>query len=540
MSRAATVAVTAIAWLSLAANAAAATRAPVIVERPARLSAEPVATFAFVIDDPRAPTHCRIDGEPKRRCTSPYRTRALTDSVHRFTVTSRGRSDSARWRVDTTPPPAPVITPDGPGRFTLSGRRLSCKLDDGAPEACAGTVEYLDLPPGEHTLTVTARDRAGNASRTEHAWTVSYAPDARTGPADPGTTTARVTGEVTAGASYHYEYGPTTDYGSRTLARTSSDGTAPATLIGLRPEQSYHYRLVASVCGGCPEGTARSADATVTTSAVTTYVNPVYGGLADPMVLQDNGTYYAYGTGERFPMARSTDLVTWASIPPAMTTRPAWVPRTGQLEPAGPRACCATSRRAPAARATSCTTPALNVTLEPDVNCIGVAISSTAAGPFTDTGMLNTNPSSTDAEGRPIGCGDDAGHSNIDAAPFVDPATGKAYLYLSTGHEPNRAWRRTISVIELTADRLHAATPRQPLFTMHPALGGRRGRGPVDGAPRRRLYYLFYSGGTFTNATYGLGYAYGTSPAGPFTKDAQLLGTIPLVIGPGGGVDDRR
>ena len=51
---------------------------------------------------------------------------------------------------------------------------------------------------------------------------------------------------------------------------------------------------------------------------------------------------------------------------------------------------------------------------------------------------------------------------------------------------------------------------------------------------RDELYYLFYSGGTFTNATYGLGYAYGTSPAGPFTKDAQLLGTIPLVIGPGG------
>ena len=452
--------------------------------------------------------------------------------MHRFTVTSRGRSDSARWRVDTTPPPAPAITPDGPGRFTLSGRRLSCKLDDGAPEACAGTVEYLDLPPGEHTLTVTARDRAGNASRTEHAWTVSYAPDARTGPADPGTTTARVTGEVTAGASYHYEYGPTTDYGSRTLARTSSDGTAPATLIGLRPEQSYHYRLVASVCGGCPEGTARSADATVTTSAVTTYVNPVYGGLADPMVLQDNGTYYAYGTGERFPMARSTDLVTWASIPPAMTTRPAWVPRTGNWNPWAP----SVLRNEPACPGSACYVmyyTALNVTLEPDVNCIGVAISSTAAGPFTDTGMLNTNPSSTDAEGRPIGCGDDAGHSNIDAAPFVDPATGKAYLYLSTGHEPNRAWRRTISVIELTADRLHAATPRQPLFTYTQPWEGDVVEGPWM-VHRDGLYYLFYSGGTFTNATYGLGYAYGTSPAGPFTKDAQLLGTIPLVIGPGG------
>ena len=51
---------------------------------------------------------------------------------------------------------------------------------------------------------------------------------------------------------------------------------------------------------------------------------------------------------------------------------------------------------------------------------------------------------------------------------------------------------------------------------------------------RGETYYLFYSGGTFTNASYGLGYAYGPSPTGPFTKDAQLLGTIPLVVGPGG------
>ena len=78
------------AFAGLAGPAAADTRAPVIVERPARLSAEPVATFAFVVDDPRATTHCRIDGEPKRRCTSPYRTRALADGVHRFTATSRG------------------------------------------------------------------------------------------------------------------------------------------------------------------------------------------------------------------------------------------------------------------------------------------------------------------------------------------------------------------------------------------------------------------------------------------------------------------
>lgn len=522
-----------VALLAFAGPAGAAVqRAPVIVDGPARLTAERAATFAFVVDDPRATTRCRVDAGAWRRCVSPYRTAALGDGRHRFEVIARGRSDRAEWRIDTTPPPAPTITPETPSRFTLGGRRLSCSLDGAAAEPCAGSVEFPGLAPGEHTLTVTARDRAGNASRGEQTWTVTSAPLARTGPSEPGTTTARVTGEVTPGASYHYEYGPTTDYGERTLARTSADGSAPATLIGLRPEQAQHYRLVASVCGGCAEGTARGADETVTTSAVTTYVNPVYGGLADPMVLDDGGTYYAYGTGERFPMARSTDLTNWESIAPAMTARPSWVPQSGGWNPWAP----SVLHNEPACPGSACYVmyyTALNTTLEPDVNCIGVAIAASPAGPFTDTGMLDTEPSTRDAAGRPIGCGDDQGHSNIDAAPFVDPATGKAYLYLSTGRDPSRAWRRTISVIELTADRLKAAGPRRPLFTYTQPWEGDVVEGPWM-VRRGETYYLFYSGGTFTNATYGLGYAYGASPLGPFVKDVQLLGTIPLVIGPGG------
>ena len=515
-----------VALLALAAPAVAAGPAPVIVDRPAKLSAEREATFAFVVDDPRATTRCRVDAGPWRRCVSPYRTAAFGDGRHRFEVIARGRSDRAGWRIDTTPPPAPTITPETPSRFALGGRWLSCSLDGAAAEPCTDSVEFPGLAPGEHTLTVTARDRAGNVSRSEQTWTVSSAPLARTGPTEPGTTTARVTGEVTPGASYHYEYGLTTDYGERTLPRASTDGSAPATLIGLRPEQAHHFRLVASVCGGCPEGTVRGADETVTTSAVTTYVNPVYGGLADPMILDDGGTYYAYGTGERFPMARSTDLVHWQSIPPAMTARPTWVPSApAGWNPWAP----SVLHNEPACPGSACYVmyyTALNTTLEPDVNCIGVAIAASPAGPFTDTGMLDTEPSARDAAGRPIGCGDDAGHSNIDAAPFVDAATGKANLYFSTGREPSRAWRRTISVVELTADRLKAAGPRRPLFTYTQPWEGDVVEGPWM-VRRDETYYLFYSGGTFTNATYGLGYAYGASPSGPFVKDVQLLGHDP-------------
>jgi len=94
---------------------------------------------------------------------------------------------------------------------------------------------------------------------------------------------------------------------------------------------------------------------------------------------------------------------------------------------------------------------ALNASLTPAVNCIGVALSSKPGGPFVDRGPLQGAAGGTDASGRPPGCGDDAGYSNIDAAPFVD-RDGRAYLYFSTGHDcPPPAVPRVELSIELTA-----------------------------------------------------------------------------------------
>lgn len=83
-----------------------------------------------------------------------------------------------------------------------------------------------------------------------------------------------------------------------------------------------------------------------------------------------------------------------------------------------------------------------------------------------------------DCSGGLIGCGNAAGYSNIDAAPFVDPATGTGYLYLSTGHEASGAWHRTVSVIPLAADLLHAAGPREPLFSVTQPWEGNVVEGP--------------------------------------------------------------
>jgi CSLREA domain-containing protein len=66
--------------------------------------------------------------------------------------------------------------------------------------------------------------------------------------------------------SYHFDYGPTTDYGSTTPpASTSSAAGVPvaAALSGLTAGTTYHFRLVAS----SDDGTSTGADSTFTTTA---------------------------------------------------------------------------------------------------------------------------------------------------------------------------------------------------------------------------------------------------------------------------------
>ena len=315
---------------------------------------------------------------------------------------------------------------------------------------------------------------------------------------------------------------------------TPGDVAVQARLSGLEMGTTYRYRVVATTCGGCAAGTSRGEIATFTTP----YTNPLYGSFPDPMALNDLGDFYSYATGDRFPVLHSTDLVHWTRLGPAMARRPAWVPQTGEWNPWAPSvlrrdgACPGTTSRA----CYFMYYTGLNTALAVDANCIGVAVSTSPTGPFVDTGILDTDPASTDAAGRPIGCGDAGGYSNIDAAPFIDPADGKAYLYLSTGHAASGAWQRTISVIELEADLIHAAGERQPLFTMTQEWEGDVVEGPWM-TRHRDGYYLLYSGGNFTDDTYAMGYAYASSPTGPFVKPMSepILKSTPDVIGPGGG-----
>lgn len=96
-------------------------------------------------------------------------------------------------------------------------------------------------------------------------------PAARTGPAQEiQADTATVTGTVDpdgSATSYYFEYGPTAAYGKQTSAVAAGSGNtdvfASATLSGLEPSTTYHYRLVAVGDGVTVVG----KDLTFTTSA---------------------------------------------------------------------------------------------------------------------------------------------------------------------------------------------------------------------------------------------------------------------------------
>jgi hypothetical protein len=97
------------------------------------------------------------------------------------------------------------------------------------------------------------------------------APTATTGPVTSvGPTTATVAGSVNpngTATSWFVEFGTTTSYGSKTTAVNAGSGTGAttisATLTGLTPGTSYHYRVVATSSAG----TSRGADGLLTTSA---------------------------------------------------------------------------------------------------------------------------------------------------------------------------------------------------------------------------------------------------------------------------------
>ncbi len=281
-----------------------------------------------------------------------------------------------------------------------------------------------------------------------------------------------------------------------------------------------------------------------------TYQNPVYDfSFPDPGVLQSGASdYYAYATGSGFPVLHSTDLVHWESLGEALPTRPSWVVPTGDSHPWAPSVLRSPSA-CPGTQSPGCYLlyyTGLSGLHSPATHCVAVAWSPTPAGPFNDLGPIQAAGGTVDGSGRPAGCGDDAGYSNIDPAPFVD-SNGDSYLYLTANRRcdtPTTAdcpLAPTISVVPLTGDLMRSVAPRTPLLAGTAGTWEHEsGQPPKVENPwtekRGSTYYLFYSGGDYRGA-YGMGYATASSPTGPFARAPTnpILRQTADVLSPGGG-----
>ncbi len=165
------------------------------------------------------------------------------------------------------------------------------------------------LTPGTtYHYRVDATSSAGTAQGADGIFTTAAAPTALTGPATGLTaTTATLTGSVDPAGeatTYSFQYGKTTSYGSQTATASAGTGNAAvsvtATVSGLTPGQTYHFRLVATSAAGTTTGAdasfALSGAPVATTGAVTgqTATGATLTGSVDPDGEQTTW-YFQYG-----------------------------------------------------------------------------------------------------------------------------------------------------------------------------------------------------------------------------------------------------
>lgn len=143
------------------------------------------------------------------------------------------------------------------------------------PNGNAHTVsaELSELAPGTtYHFRAVAINVAGNAFGPDETFTTPSPPSVEPGAATGITrTTATLSSLVNPGLSlttYHFEYGPSVTYGSRTaesspIGPDSASHAASAAISGLAPGTVYHFRLVATN----PIGTTHGLDKTFTTQA---------------------------------------------------------------------------------------------------------------------------------------------------------------------------------------------------------------------------------------------------------------------------------
>jgi hypothetical protein len=238
---------------------------------------------------------------------------------------------------------------------------------------------------------------------------------------------------------------------------------------------------------------------------------PAYDADApDPDVIRVGATYYAYTTGgdlKNIPVLDSTDLQTWHAVADALPTLPPWSVFGRTWSPGvvflGGR---------------YVMYYATEVAATGD-QCISVATSPNPTGPFVDNSSA------------PFICQTNLGGS-VDPQPFVD-LDGAVYLdWKSNGGQS--AVPAVIWAALLSPDGSSLASSPHAVLTQDQGWESTvEGPDMVDASG---AYVLFYSGGLWNSAGYGVSYADCVGPFGPCTKPqgAPVLHSDAARLGPGG------
>ena len=234
----------------------------------------------------------------------------------------------------------------------------------------------------------------------------------------------------------------------------------------------------------------------------------------DPDVLQVGDTWYAYATQKASPNsnlqeATSKDLKTWQlldtdplpRLPSWATTGRTWAPDVSKVGNGYVMYFTAHS-------------------VDPDVQCIGVARATSPTGPFTSVGS------------KPLVCPAAQGGA-IDPASFVD-ADGTRYIVWK--NDGNCCGKDTWLQLQKTSpDGLELAGAPVKLIKQDQAWEGELVEAPTL-VRHGSQYTLLYSANSYAADKYVTGYATANKLTGPYTKNPQpLLSTSNTgIIGPGG------
>lgn len=274
------------------------------------------------------------------------------------------------------------------------------------------------------------------------------------------------------------------------------------------------------------------AEAGRNSASLISFQNPVWPGyFADPFVLRCRDAYYAYGTGatpleadgRAFPVLRSTDLRKWEYVGGAMQAIPGatayWAPEVAHKD----------------GKFYLYYSAAFGGGDE--THALRVAIADSPAGPFVDSG-------------KPIL--PEQGFC-IDPHPFCDPQTGKWYLYFATDYTSDEPHGTGLAVVPLRDDlvatdgNVVAGIRASQDWQIYEKDRNYKGRvwprwytveGPFVLYHEDR-YWCLYSGGRWSSADYGIGFAVAEHPLGPFRDDMAVHGPVVLkgvpgkLIGPG-------